>query len=151
MRYSTILSMAAIFKDGRHGPYTVGTFTVASILNMSCIGMIITCMCAKCHRFTTICTIFMLSAGLTELVILYPVETSITWNEDIYRHWPVFWHMLTLLVLSNDSFHLDFNTVICLWTWEGIEKGQIEMKVKKYDFVSCHQTCCSDLPAYFLF
>ena len=77
---------------------------------------------------------------LTELVILYSVETSITWNEDIYRHWPVFWHMLTLLVLSNDSFHLDFNPVICLWTWEGIEKGQIEMKVKKYDLVSCHQT-----------
>ena len=46
----------------------IGTFTVASISEMSCIGMII--MCAKLHRFTTICTIFMLSAGLIHFVSL---------------------------------------------------------------------------------
>ena len=40
----------------------IGTFTVASISEMFCIGMII--MCAKRHSFTTIWTIFLLSAGL---------------------------------------------------------------------------------------
>ena len=40
----------------------IGTFTVASISEIFCIGMII--VCAKRHRFTTICTMFMLSAGL---------------------------------------------------------------------------------------
>ena len=40
----------------------IGTLTVASISEMFCIGMIM--MCPKCHSFTTICTIFLLSAGL---------------------------------------------------------------------------------------
>ena len=46
----------------------LGTFTVASISEMFCIGMII--MCAKRHRFTTICTIFMLSAGLGGVILV---------------------------------------------------------------------------------